>query len=385
MKILWINPSFLDYRIPLYYEIFKRTQGGFSIIFSKNRVPERVEHKIKDVLKDHAISLEGEKRFHVGANEEFANKGITIPWPTGLVKEIHKTEPDIIICEGFFQWSPWGIYEGIKRKIPILISYERTRHTERNCPSWRTVYRKIVNHWITGYLINGTETKLYLEQLGIRKPFIDKVMCADSIFLSSQCSQVPEEQKKQLREKFKCFNGLIYLCAGQLIERKGVEYLLNAWKKHICKYPSDRLLILGDGVLREYLQNISKGTPSIHFLGAVNYDQISQYYAIADIFILPTLEDNWSLVIPEAMACSLPVATSIYNGCHTDLIQNGKNGYVFDPYDNLSIIQTLEKFHFCDLKKMGQFSVQIEREYSPQKAASRIVSFCERIIYEKIN
>ena len=52
--------------------------------------------------------------------------------------------------------------------------------------------------------------------------------------------------------------------------------------------------------------------------------ELYKYYALCDVFIMPTLEDNWCLVIPEAMACGKPVACSIYNGGHYELVQDRK-------------------------------------------------------------
>ena len=42
MRVLWVNPSFLDYRVPLYQELNKRLKGDFHLLYSKNRIPERV-------------------------------------------------------------------------------------------------------------------------------------------------------------------------------------------------------------------------------------------------------------------------------------------------------------------------------------------------------
>lgn len=52
-------------------------------------------------------------------------------------------------------------------KKKFIIAYERTAHTERNCPKWRTYYRKIVSNFVDGYSINGLLTKQYLLELGI--------------------------------------------------------------------------------------------------------------------------------------------------------------------------------------------------------------------------
>ena len=93
-------------------------------------------------------------------------------------------------------------------------------------------------------------------------------------------------------------------------------------------------------------------------------------------FHYANLEDNWCLVIPEAMACGKPVACSIYNGGVKDLVIDGVDGYSFDPLQEFSIIDTLDKFHHSDLKSMGERAKEIESNYTPDKAARRIYDAC---------
>ena len=80
------------------------------------------------------------------------------------------------------------------------------------------------------------------------------------------------------------------------------------------------------------------------------------------------------MVVPEAMACGLPIATSIYNGCHPELVKKGVNGHVFDPLNKLSLIDSFKYFHDSknELIKMGHESIIIESEYSPVLTALRI-------------
>ena len=164
----------------------------------------------------------------------------------------------------------------------------------------------------------------------------------------------------------------MFLFSGQVVERKGLQYLLPAWKRHIGQYPNDTLVICGDGDLLAQFKAQFSLAENIHFEGRIPYAQIHQYYAVADVFILPTLEDNWSLVVPEAMACGLPVATSIYNGCHTELIREGENGFTFDPYDEDSMLRVLANFHRQDLRLMGQKSVEIESQFSTENCTKRV-------------
>ena len=92
---------------------------------------------------------------------------------------------------------------------------------------------------------------------------------------------------------------------------------------------------------------------------------------------MPTIEDNWSLVVPEAMSCGLPVATSIYNGCHEELIENGGNGYIFDTFNHEEFAEVLAKFHNVDLVKMGNRSVELEKPYN--------IDNCTQRVYDALN
>lgn len=206
-------------------------------------------------------------------------------------------------------------------------------------------------------------------------------MCADSKSLSDKLRLITKEDNESFLESLKINRGkgLIFLFVGQIIERKGVLELLKAWQKYIRIFDHDCLLLVGNGTLLPVYQKLYPDSENLKFIGDVDYSLIQNYYSIADVFIMPTLEDNWSLVVPEAMSCGLPIATSIYNGCYPELVTE-KNGLVFDPLNEQSINGALEYFHRPDinLQSMGEASVQIEKEFSPERAASKIVNGLKR-------
>jgi glycosyltransferase involved in cell wall biosynthesis len=100
---------------------------------------------------------------------------------------------------------------------------------------------------------------------------------------------------------------------------------------------------------------------------------------VADVFVLPTLEDNWSLVIPEAMACGLPVTTSIYNGCHAELIRDGENGCTFDTYNTESLLQALAYFHGKNLAAMGRCSMELEKYFDTEHCTQRVYEVLKQL------
>ena len=372
-KILWVNPSFLDYRVPVYKKLNDLTRGNFFLLYSKKRVPERVIKKIENAIGDNAIGLSNELTINIAGKGEFANTGYQLPFQAGLYKAISQVDADIIIAEGFFQWTPFALlYAKLCRK-KILIAYERTTHTERNCPKWRTLYRKCISMLVDGFSVNGQLTKEYLIQLGVNE---EKIciggMSADSEKLVQCVASCCIEKKESLKSKLSLKKGLTYLYVGRVNQPKGVIFLLKGWKKHVEKYKNDSLLIVGPGPLyTQYTHDFSEYN-SIKMVGSIDYDLIYQYYAIADVFIIPTLEDNWSLVVPEAMACGLPIACSIYNGCYPELVHEGINGKLFDPLKEQSIVEALDYFHNKNLDLFGKESKMIEKKYNADAVANKI-------------
>ena len=386
MKILWVTPWFGNYRTAVYNYLNKISGNDFYLICSKVDTSDYVRQCLSDTLGNHVIVMSGEGNISFGNHSsDFANTGLVIKRQKGLYKAIKTVKPDLIIVEGFGGWAPAGLRYAFVHYKPALIFYERTAYVERNSPWWRTLYREIIGRLASGFIINGSLTHQYLNRLGFgHYPMVEGCMVADSSGLSAAVGGMKESEKQGLRESLHIEgNGLIFLFIGQLVERKGIKQFLAAWTIHSKAYPDDVLLVIGDGILHKKLTDKYGKLPSVWILGTVNYAQIFRYYAIADVFVMPTLEDNWSLVVPEAMACGLPVATTPYNGCYVELVKEEENGYVFDTYKQEDIVNMLAKFHRSDLTAMGQKSLEIAARYTPEIAASKIYGLCQQVLEKK--
>ena len=386
--ILYCNPIFLDYRIPFYKELYDLLNGQFRVLYSSIRYKGRYDSMLRRIdseLDGIAKNFTGEHFLCVDSKKideiPSGNKGAIIPFTSGLLRSIRKIRPDVLITEGFYQWTPLVLFYGFIFNVPVFVGYERTLYTERNVSWLKTLHRKISNLFIKGYFVNGSETEKYLMSIGIpnSKIYLGG-MSADATYMKSKISKMDHSETTQLRNSFLIGDGLVFLFSGYIIERKGVHYLLQAWVKHIAHYPNDRLVLVGGGDMLDILRSKYCNEKSIQFVGRVEYSNIYKYYSVADVFILPTLEDNWSLVVPEAMACGLPVATSIYNGCYSELIKEGINGFIFDTYNIESIVDVLSKFHFSDLHKMGKASIEMEEPFNVKNSAFRVAKVLNKLI-----
>lgn len=387
MNITWVTRSFLDYRIPVFAELDRLCGGNLSVIFYQDVVPERVRYKLEQILGNRAIGLSGEKRLSGKKSNPISSlqrKGIRIPYQPGLINRLQASEPDVMISDGFFQWTYAPLLLRAWKNIPHVMCYEATAHTERNVQFYRTWYRRLASRWIDAICCNGKLCKNYTISLGFdtNKIFVGS-MAADSEGLTSACHKILEPEIAEFKQQNK-LSGTIFLYVGRLVELKGIECLLKAWK---IAGIAGTLLLVGDGPERPKLEKFCADNKmtDVVFAGTVNYDEIAIFYRSADVFIIPTLQDNWSLVVPEAMACGLPIACSIYNGCHPELVKP-ENGWVFDPLMHDNAVKILREISAQknQLHEMGLHSKTIVAEYSPRHSADCIFQACQQIYSQSV-
>ena len=116
---------------------------------------------------------------------------------------------------------------------------------------------------------------------------------------------------------------------GNLIERKGVEYLIKAMKN-----VKRKLLIVGDGPERKKLEKLAQSLGvNCEFIGAVAPEKVSKYLMKGKLFVLPAITgEGFPNVILESMSFGLPVVATTLAGI-PDLVEDGKTGFLVKPAD----------------------------------------------------
>ena len=97
------------------------------------------------------------------------------------------------------------------------------------------------------------------------------------------------------------------------------------------------------------------------------------YYGLASAFVHASTTEQWGLVVNEAMASGLPVLVSNRCGCAPDLVQEGVNGFTFDPYNVEQLAQLMLKisaFQTFSLSTFGAASRRIIADWGPERFAS---------------
>ena len=134
-------------------------------------------------------------------------------------------------------------------------------------------------------------------------------------------------------------------------------------------------VVCGDGPLRGCLLQLRQThglSDHVAFPGFVQLDGLPSYYAHADALLLPSIKEPWGLVVNEAMASGLPVVVSRACGCAEDLVEEGANGFTFDPLSPDAIKEALLAMHQtseAQRQEMGLRSRSLISEWSPARFA----------------
>jgi len=127
-----------------------------------------------------------------------------------------------------------------------------------------------------------------------------------------------------------------FLFAGGITQRKGIKYLLEAWK--LIRRPGWKLQLLGalpgdPGPLRGYLDEVE-------WLGRVPHGEVPARMAAADVFVFPSLFEGSAVVTYEALACGLP---SVVTAAAGSVVRDGEEGIVVPPGDSEALAWAMER------------------------------------------
>ncbi len=130
----------------------------------------------------------------------------------------------------------------------------------------------------------------------------------------------------------------VILFASKLQPRKGAADLLEAYRR-LCDRDTSttppHLVIVGDGEERARLMHLCEdaGLDGVRFAGFRNQTELPRFFALADVFVLPSRHEPWGLIVNEAMAAGCPVVVSSEVGAAADLVSHGVEGFTFPAGD----------------------------------------------------
>jgi glycosyltransferase involved in cell wall biosynthesis len=141
--------------------------------------------------------------------------------------------------------------------------------------------------------------------------------------------------------------GLLFV--GRLVDKKGIEYLLQAMPTVLAAFPDETLTIIGDGPLKEQLEELCKNTGierQVKFLGPVVNEEIPVFLQHSAVTVFPSIvtdsgdQEGTPVAIMEALACECATVVSDYPGAR-DIISHGETGLLVAERDSQAIAEQI--------------------------------------------
>lgn len=217
------------------------------------------------------------------------------------------------------------------RGIPVFMRSETHLGLKRS--KWRRRLRdgilSLAYRNVAACLAIGSRNRAYYRSLGVPECRIFDVPYTVDNDRFVAAARLSVEERRQLREKF----GLpseqpVVLYASKFTRRKHPDDVVAAVAQLRERGIRVSLLLVGSGELEGALrQQVAQlGLADVAFAGFVNQAELPRVYAASDVFVLPSENEPWGLIVNEAMCAGLPVVVADEVGCVADLVEEGANG-----------------------------------------------------------
>lgn len=241
-------------------------------------------------------------------------------------------------------WQAWHL----ARRLGIPIIRYEARHAFAHAAE-NAIKKLIYGYFIRRmdwYFVYSCLTKAYLiEEYGIsqRKITVGYNVGDSKIFLNKVRTIRDTPECKRERASLPA---VMMLFVGHLDTKKNILSVLRSCEK--IEHTLDvtlGLFIAGDGPLKDHVLALATKMKRVRvvYLGYLQSTELARYYALSDIFVMPTLMDSASIALSEALHSGLFSVASTRDGSSSNFICEGVNGFVVDPTDEKALIAAIRR------------------------------------------
>jgi glycosyltransferase involved in cell wall biosynthesis len=291
---------------------------------------------------------------------------VHIPYDT--IPRLQRARPDVVITSELglrtAQTAIWCAATSTPLAMVVHVSESSERGRDRD--RVRRMLRRTLLRRADVVFVPGQSGARYVRRLGADP---DRIRVVPGV--SPLKDPIPVEAGRNGRRR------LLY--AGQLIERKGIVPFVEALGRWGLRHPEDRvsLRIVGTGPEAARLGRVPlPGNVTMDMVAPLPYERMADVYRTADVFALPTLADEWGMVVNEAMSIGLPVLGSRHSQAVEELVEEGVNGWTFVPDRPEAVDEALERALRTpseQLARMGAAARDTVRPLTPEYVADGFV------------
>jgi glycosyltransferase involved in cell wall biosynthesis len=258
-----------------------------------------------------------------------------------LLVEFARAPEDVIVC---YEFGLVGLYAGLskilrpRRRVVALVEGDYQHLGRTGTAAFKVALRRFAARRIDAFVANNELAKSYL--LGTLK------VPEERIVMGWWLAGLPPGLKSRVPHNAPTVPEGIpqFVCAGRLIQPKGVDLLIEAIAAYRREFGPCALWILGDGPEKTSLVELARRLEvddAVAFLGTVDHERLKGALDACDVFVFPTLRDFIGRVTVEALTAGVPVVVSPMTGAAGTIVQDGVNGIVVDPRDTHALAAAL--------------------------------------------
>jgi len=248
---------------------------------------------------------------------------------------VKSTKADIILCQWWIPGGLIGYLISILQKKPLVLTLHGTDiRLLLKSKLFQRMAGPVFNRARSITTVSSFLKEKLLSAVPVSREKVQIVpMPVNPIFESSKPIIGAKGKKKKI------------LAVARFTEQKGVGYLLEALKQLKEKGDNLEARIVGEGTLEdEFKRKIEQSSlsGSVFLVPMMPQEKLRTLYEECDIFVLPSIEEGFGMVLVEAQLCRKPVV-GVKSGGIPDIIENGKTGLLAEPEDSASLASTIEK------------------------------------------
>lgn len=260
----------------------------------------------------------------------------------GIVRHLRQNTYDEIVLSNYNSPAVMLAISYLKRKkLPFWINCDGMLPKPASGRIKEGLKRRLISS-ASGWISTGKVTSQELIRYGADPARIH--VCPFSSIHESEVLPAPPDRDAAKR-RLGLADETVLLYVGQFIHRKGLDLLIPAFET-LCAAQKDRKLrLLLVGGKPEQLQDLGIGRlpDGVRCVPFLTKKELAAYYAAADLFVLPTREDIWGLVVNEAMAFGLPVVTTDRCGAGLTMLEDGRTGCLIPTQDAAALADGMKR------------------------------------------
>ena len=353
MKVLYLYTEVMGYNLPVFESLVKQFKASVDVVHWN-------QNKLTPFVPDPTSGVNYHERSKL-TNQSLMDFAMTL-------------SPDLVYVSGWMDKGYLPVIEKLKASgVPVVVGLDTqwTGSLRQQIGSRliKWIYKK---RYFSYALVPGPMQYEYAARIGFDKTeILCNLLSGNSTLFARAALSLQQEKQTQYPKNF--------LFVGRFAHSKGIDILLQAFDIYRTRYQGDwSLTCIGNGPMAELLEQAQQADPAAISVKAFSSQEtLVEHAKAAGVFILPSREDPWGVVVHEFATAGLPLILSEHVGARPQFLIDRLNGLTFyqNSAEDLALqMHKLATQTTAQLLEMGRISAKLAEHLNPQMSAASLMA-----------